>query len=210
MILGQEIIYQLPLSLPLKQVSKVAFWISFTSVILDSVSNKPQKIGIFSFLQKMRNNLSLWRRLEVCLFYILILVLLWPFSFPWTQHSLQSMDIASVQWLISGTWIENCNFPFWWWHQPSACQHTFFSLLLCKLHNALSAGLVTAWSLNYPTDPWRSTNHNCYSNLAAIIVITSTLPLMVKYCLWHSKFCKRKAQIYLLTPACTGIHCWAP
>ena len=58
------------------------------------------------------------------------------------QHSLQSMDFGFVQCHTSGTWIKNCNFPFWWLTSAFClAAHIFF--LSCKLRNTL---IICAWN----------------------------------------------------------------
>lgn len=121
-----------------------------------------------------------------------------------TQHSLQSMDIGSGQWLISGTWIKKtCNFPFWWVTSAFCLPTHFFSCYasyttpyqLCLEQHDLSI---------IPQIPEGQGTPTATLTLLPIIVITSNLPLMVKYCHLASdipEFCERDAEFYLLTPS---------
>lgn len=142
-------------------------------------------------------------RLGGCLFYILLEVLLCPSSrVPSILFNQWILNLGSDFCLQLGS-KKTVTFHFGGWHQPSACQHTFF-FLFCKLHNTLSAVPGTAGALSHPTDPWGSRHPTATLILLPIIVITSNVPLMVKYCHLASdipEFCERDDELYLLTPS---------
>lgn len=110
------------------------------------------------------------------------------------QHSLQSMDFGFVQCHTSGTWIKNCNFPFWWL-TSAFCLHTVFSCY---------ASYITPYHLcleQYDLSIIPQISEGQGTLIATLILlpitaITSSLPLVAKYCHLASdtpEFCERDA-----------------
>lgn len=149
-------------------------------------------------------------RVRGCLFYIIIVVLLYPssrgFSISFNQWILDPCIVIHLELGLKKT----VTFHFAGWHQPSTWQHTFF----CCCYASYITPIICAQNSMISIIPQISEGQG--TRIATVILLpiiefTSTLPLMVKYCYLASgipEFCARDAQFFLLIPACSGIHYW--